>query len=187
MKILFLFATSLFFPIMFPAHANNQTIDMNMSSPSVKVIKRYSGKWKGWDDGCINCDKPLTSDRVHLKPIKHKISKNKVKKTKIENMQLLKSVKRGYCECNCKPMIDKGSLNNGTTHRVFGAKDNRAPTSSGAGTTTKTQKHNDEPSKKKLEMPDTEKGDSTDKKKENSNTQSRMNEKIINIFSLWKS
>ena len=85
----------------FSVHAYDETNELNMSGSPVKVIKQYSGMWKGWEDGCINCDKVLTSDRIK------KTRRKKREADKKKKVVLPASIRRGYCECNCKPTNNK--------------------------------------------------------------------------------
>lgn len=74
----------------------DQTDSLNMSGEAVKVIKQYNGRWKGWSDGCINCDMPLTVTEY---------SKPKApKKETPPSTQFRAPIKQGYCECRCNPL-----------------------------------------------------------------------------------
>lgn len=90
------------------ATAEDQTdsLNLDMSNNVVKVIKQYNGRWKGWSDGCINCDKPL-SVRVYEKK---KASKSKVKGKVGSNTVVRAPIKQGYCECNCKPFKESNNV-----------------------------------------------------------------------------
>ncbi|MEE9352296.1 MAG: hypothetical protein V3U78_08550, partial [Thiotrichaceae bacterium] len=110
MKKIFFYAVCVFSmaaPLTQVAHANAQTEtdDMNMSGSAVKIINMYPGMWKGWKDGCFNCYKPLASDKPRSKTKKTGKAKSK------KGVQLPKSVRRGYCECNCKPPTKKKTKN----------------------------------------------------------------------------
>lgn len=84
------------------AAAEDQTDSLNMAGDVVKVIKKYNGRWKGWSDGCVNCDKPLTVT-IHKKP---KAPKKKAPEKTSKMTAFRAPIKQGYCECNCKPLKD---------------------------------------------------------------------------------
>jgi len=101
MKIrLTMLAISLLFTPYAIAEDQTDSLNNDMSSDVVKVIKKYNGRWKGWSDGCVNCDKPL-SVTVYKKK---NTAKNKVKKAKAKTTDFRAPIKQGYCECNCKPL-----------------------------------------------------------------------------------
>ncbi|HEC04754.1 MAG TPA: hypothetical protein ENI84_00970 [Thiothrix sp.] len=107
---------------MTPSYASSgteETNDLNMSGQAVKVIKKYPGMWKGWSDGCVNCGKPLASDLVSTKAKSNKSKEKKAateKEQKAHRPEVPKSVRRGYCECNCKPAPSSTSMR-GTIER----------------------------------------------------------------------
>ncbi len=107
---------------MTPSYASSgteETNDLNMSGQAVKVIKKYPGMWKGWSDGCVNCGKPLASDHVSKKAKSNKSKEKKAateKEQKAHKPEVPKSVRRGYCECNCKPAPSSTSMR-GTIER----------------------------------------------------------------------
>lgn len=103
-----------------PTYALDETDEQNMTGSAVKILKKYQGRWKGWSDGCMNCDKPLATERllVTKRPLatKKRATKDTVKKkSKVKPKEsnqstekeerkaqsLPKSLMRGYCECNC--------------------------------------------------------------------------------------
>lgn len=79
------------------AVAEDQTDSLNMTGDAVTVIKKYNGRWKGWADGCVNCDKPL-SVTIH--------KKQKAQEEAPKPTVFRAPIKQGYCECNCKPLKD---------------------------------------------------------------------------------
>lgn len=89
--------------------ASTQTDENNTSTPAVRVIKKYPGDWRGWSDGCVNCDKPVTAGKAR------KTRKAKPKKTRKKTMSAdtLKEIKhaqsRNYCECSCKSVDENGN------------------------------------------------------------------------------
>jgi hypothetical protein len=90
------------------ADAQTETDDMNMSGSAVKIINMYPGMWKGWKDGCFNCNKSLASDQPRYQSKKHRKAK---KSMKGKSSPMPKSVRRGYCECNCKPSAQRKTKN----------------------------------------------------------------------------
>lgn len=88
------------------AFADNETDTMNMTDEPVKVIKKYNGRWKGWSDGCVNCDKSLAVSLYAKKP-KPAPKKQAVTQETQPPTEFRAPIKQGYCECNCKPLKDK--------------------------------------------------------------------------------
>ncbi|CAA6806073.1 MAG: Unknown protein [uncultured Thiotrichaceae bacterium] len=91
-------ALSLFFTSY--AVAEDQTDALNLTGDAVTVIKKYNGRWKGWIDGCVNCDKPLSAT-IYRKP---SLSKKKSQEKASKITEFRAPIKQGYCECNCKPL-----------------------------------------------------------------------------------
>ena len=93
--------------IILPSYAWKASDEANMEKPVVKVIKEYSGSWKGWQDACVNCNKPLTV-KVE-KPLKcPKLVKNTKVAVPVVQVKegvapdVMSKLKKGtVCECDC--------------------------------------------------------------------------------------
>ncbi len=107
-------------------YAWRETDDQNMSGPVVRVIKKYPGKWKGWSDGCINCNKPMSIDirkkDTSTKSKRKVVGKNNQTNKMTASTKLPKSMRRGYCECNCNMAGKLSTPFMHTTQKVFGVK-----------------------------------------------------------------
>ncbi len=106
---------------LFPIYALDETDAENMAGGAVKILNTYQGSWKGWSDGCVNCDQSLASDEKVVQAIANKKiqTKQKQKLTVKESKEqdnnkdnqikpIPKSLKRGYCGCSCG---DKSAVN----------------------------------------------------------------------------
>ena len=82
-----------------PAYALDETDEQNMTGSAVKILNKYQGRWKGWSDGCMNCDKPLATENPLA--TKTRTTKDTAKK-KSKAQPVPKSLRRGYCACNCE-------------------------------------------------------------------------------------
>lgn len=104
--------------IMLPTYALDKTDEENRTGGAIKILNKYQGSWKGWSDGCVNCDQPLASDKKVTKVFaKKKIkTKPKVEESKKQDINkdnqiqpVPKSLRRGYCGCNCEDKSSEGS------------------------------------------------------------------------------
>ena len=114
--------------LMLPTYAFDETDDENLTGSAVKILNKYQGSWKGWSDGCVNCDQPLASDKRVAKAIAKKKVKTKskakveIKESKKQDKNkdnliqpMPKSLRRGYCGCSCGDKSTKNSETNCTT------------------------------------------------------------------------
>lgn len=60
--------------------------EANMAKPEVRVIKEYTGQFRGWQDECLNCDDDINNGTI-IRPLTQGKG----------NMYRM-----GYCECNCQ-------------------------------------------------------------------------------------
>jgi hypothetical protein len=74
----------LFSGILPSLYAWKQVDEANRTKPEVRVIKEYSGTFRGWGDSCLNCDQDVAnSGRI------------------VRNREQQVAYRMGYCECNC--------------------------------------------------------------------------------------
>lgn len=113
-----------------PAQAYREADKENLSEPAVHVIKKYVGHWRGWEDGCKNCYKPMATERRG----NGKSAKNKEAVKKLEQARkLLEMQRRNYCECTCKtPAMIKTEMANKESEAKAGAKKTQDSQAGGA-------------------------------------------------------
>lgn len=90
--------------VVLPLHAWKLTDEVNMEKPVVRVLDQYSGAWRGWDDGCINCYKPLASEIPSNNKVRSRNRKNSVsaRRDSILSAKIIRKLSQGtVCECNC--------------------------------------------------------------------------------------
>jgi len=95
--------------VMLPAYALDETDEQNMTGAAVKILNKYQGRWKGWPDGCVNCDKPLALElekptvakqlvTKHTAKKKRKVkSKSMSKESNGSHLPMPKPLRRGDC------------------------------------------------------------------------------------------
>ena len=103
-KVMF-FILGLLSGVVLPLYALRNVDEANFSKPEIRVIDRYFGAWKGWSDGCINCDIPQARDTVPDLEYREdtRIPTLNVRRniTSRNGLQSVPAYRSGYCECNC--------------------------------------------------------------------------------------
>ena len=104
MNKIIIFLLGLAVGVVLPLYAWKMTDESNMAKPVVRVLDQYPGAWRGWEDGCIGCYKPLASAIPETK----RRSRNKqqaaivAQRNAILSAKIIRKLSQGvFCECNC--------------------------------------------------------------------------------------
>lgn len=107
-KVMF-FILGMLSGVVLPIYALKPVDEANFSKPEIRVIDRYFGEWRGWSDGCIDCEIPdargSVPDLAYQEDTSISVPIIRKNMNSRNSVQSLPGYRSGYCECNCKKTV----------------------------------------------------------------------------------